>query len=193
MAGVRTILIPSGPGEATARIQQAVDRAIDGPVRVVLEPGKHRSGGIRLHSHVELALSEGAELHFVADYDAYAQTEVDIVAEASNRAMIAAQDAENVTVSGKGRIVCDSAAFVIGEDAGMEIHTPAALRPRVLVIERRPHLRPAGAITDILFQDITGTMQGAVNLIAEREGGIAGVAMRNVAPECGAPRHGAQL
>ena len=136
MNQAQDVRVACASGEATARIQTALDRAADGPVRVVLEPGVHLSGGLRLRSDAELHIPDGAELHFIPDYDAYAETGVDIIAEDSNRGMIVAQECERIAVTGKGRIVCNSSAFVIGEDPGMDIHTPAHLRPRVLVIER---------------------------------------------------------
>ncbi len=136
MNKAEVIRVASASGEATACIQAAIDKAGKGPLRVVLEPGIFPCGGLRLRSDVELHISDGAELHFISDYDAYAGTGVDIVAENSDRGMIVAQDCERVAVTGKGRIVCDSAPFVIGEDPGMDIHTPADRRPRVLVIER---------------------------------------------------------
>ena len=136
-------------GEATSRIQAAIDAVRHGPVRVVLEPGIFLSGGLRLRSGVELHISEGAELHFIPDYDAYAETGVDIIAENSDRGMIVARDCEHVAITGKGHIICDSSAFVIGEDPGMDIHTPAEHRPRVLVIERCRNV----VFSDVLVSD----------------------------------------
>lgn len=139
------IRIVAQSGDATARLQAAIDQARNGPVRLVLEPGRHESGGLRLLSDVELHIAEGAELQFIADYAAYEKTRVDVIAENSDRGMIVASDAARIAITGKGRIICDSAAFVIGEDPGMDIFTPADHRPRVLVIER---------CTDVTLRDV---------------------------------------
>jgi polygalacturonase len=42
----------------------------------------------------------------------------------------------------------------------------------VNIVDRRPGVRPAGAITDVVFEDITGRMEGAVNLVATAPAGI---------------------
>ncbi|MCU0906273.1 MAG: glycoside hydrolase family 28 protein [Rhodobacteraceae bacterium] len=119
--------------DATAAIQDAIDRA---PVRVVLEPGRHVSAGIRLRSDVELHLEAGAELWFRPDYDAYADTRVLVTAEDSDRAMITARGAERVALTGRGRITGNGVAgFAVGEDAAMGVRIPAALRPRLLVLD----------------------------------------------------------
>jgi polygalacturonase len=135
------VLVAAQEGDATGRIQNAIDHAAPKPVRVVLQRGVHVSGGLRLRSHVELHLAEGAELRFVPDYDAYMRNNVGIVAEGSDRAMIAVRDAESIALTGTGRMFCDSAAFVIGEDPGMSIRTPAPLRPRMLVAEACRNVR----------------------------------------------------
>ncbi|MBP0615808.1 glycoside hydrolase family 28 protein [Jiella mangrovi] len=49
------------------------------------------------------------------------------------------------------------------------------------VVDRRPAERPAGPIRDIVIEDISGRMDGAINLYAERAGGIEGVALKRIA------------
>ncbi len=123
----------SPSADITDELQAAIDTA---PVRVVLEPGRYGCGGIRLRSDVELHLSEGAELCFHTDYDAYASTEVAVTAEDSNRAMIAAKGAERLSITGAGRILCNGATgFTVGEDHDMGVRIPAKLRPRVMVLD----------------------------------------------------------
>lgn len=120
----------------TAAIQAAIDAAAAaGGGRVTLEAGEHATGGLLLRSGVELHLVEGAILRPVADYDAYADNVVTVIAESSNRAIIRAKDATNVAITGKGRIVAPGAAYIIGEDASVGTYTPAQYRPRVLVFE----------------------------------------------------------
>ncbi len=134
METLREIAVPARPGDATARIQAALDAG--GPVRVVLGAGRHESGGLRLGADTALHLDPGAELAFRPDYDAYRATQVGIEAEGSDRAMIVAEGARNVALTGAGRITCDGAArFSRGDDGAMGTRLPAALRPRVLVFD----------------------------------------------------------
>ncbi len=106
------------------------------PLHVVLEPGIHRCGGLRLRSDLTIELSEGAELHFIADYEAYAQTTVAIVAEESDRAIMAASGASNIKLIGRGRIFCaGSTAYSLGDDGEMGTLVAARYRPRILVLD----------------------------------------------------------
>lgn len=50
----------------------------------------------------------------------------------------------------------------------------------VNVVDRRPETRPAGAITGVVFEDIRGRMEGAVNLIAAAPAGIHDVRLTRV-------------
>ncbi|MEJ2003222.1 MAG: hypothetical protein P8X77_17935 [Maritimibacter sp.] len=43
------------------------------------------------------------------------------------------------------------------------------------VIDRRPDSRPAGAVRGVVVSEISGQMQGAINLFAERAGDISDV------------------
>lgn len=124
-------LAPSA--DATAAIQAAIDRA---PVRVVLDPGLHVSAGLRLRSDVELHLPEGAELSFRPEYAAYADTQVAVTAEDSDRAMIAARGARRIALTGRGRIRANGVAgFALRDDAAMGVRVPADRRPRLLVLD----------------------------------------------------------
>ena len=135
MSEPNEIRIPAEESEATMRIQSAIDKAAEGPVRVVLERGRHVSGGLKLISDVELHLAKGAELCFIPTYEAYQHTCVAVVAEESNRAMLVAADAARIALTGKGRIVCDHMAFATGDDTVMGTRIPAQKRPRVLVFD----------------------------------------------------------
>ena len=132
----KQLTVPPSAQEATRALQTALDCALDGPLHLTLAAGTHRTGGLRLHSHTVLELAEGATLAFLPDYDAYAQTQVAVQAEDSNRAMLTATGAEALRIIGKGRIACDGAArFSRGLDAEMGTRIPNALRPRVLVLD----------------------------------------------------------
>lgn len=61
-------LLPAGAELATARLQSEIDAAAArGGGRVVVGPGTHRTGALRLRSHVELHLEAGAVLQFDPD------------------------------------------------------------------------------------------------------------------------------
>ncbi|TNB47379.1 glycoside hydrolase family 28 protein [Martelella lutilitoris] len=132
---MQEIRIPASAGDATSRIQSAIDEAAKTPVAVVLEAGTHICGGLRLISNVELRLEDGAVLQFLPDYDAYAAHPVRVVAEGSDRAMISATDASDIAITGKGRMVCGGKHFATGKDAEMGTLIPAAHRPRLLVLD----------------------------------------------------------
>jgi polygalacturonase len=84
-----------------------------------------------------LRLEEGAELAFLPDYDAYVSTSVAVEAEQSDRAMLVAQGARNITICGAGKITCGgSSAFSVGDDGAMGTLTPAKHRTRVLVLDQ---------------------------------------------------------
>ena len=144
MRHAEQILVAARDGDATQTIQNAIDRAASGPICVVLEAGRHDSRGLRLLSDTELHLAEGAELHFVPDYDAYAHTEVGVVAENSNRAMIIAHKATRITVSGTGRIFGHGTDFSLGDDDEMGTRIPAAKRPRLMVLDSCSDIRLSG-------------------------------------------------
>ncbi|MBB4953621.1 polygalacturonase [Agrobacterium vitis] len=47
-------------------------------------------------------------------------------------------------------------------------------------IDRRPEEGPAGLVSNIVIEDVTGSMEGTINLVAERPGEISNVAIRRV-------------
>lgn len=47
-------------------------------------------------------------------------------------------------------------------------------------IDRRPEEGPAGKVSNIVMEDVSGSMQGAINLVAERDGDIFNVEIRRV-------------
>lgn len=52
----------------------------------------------------------------------------------------------------------------------------------VNVVDRRPG-RPAGPVVNVLFEEITGRMEGAINLVADSLSGIRNLTLRRVALE----------
>ncbi|WP_308291618.1 glycoside hydrolase family 28 protein [Microbacterium sp. G2-8] len=60
----------------TERIQTAIDRAADaGGGVVMIPPGVHRTGALRLRSRIELRIEQGATLQFVSDPSLYPPVE----------------------------------------------------------------------------------------------------------------------
>lgn len=136
MTALQDFRIDATGGEATAEIQAAIDHASAlGGGRVSLLAGVHVSAGLALKSSVELHLAEGACLRPIPDYEAYRDTTVSIIAEKSNRGMIVARNAENVRITGPGRIEAGSEHFIIGDDPDVGTFIPAEFRPRVVVFE----------------------------------------------------------
>ncbi|MDQ0455705.1 polygalacturonase PglB [Rhizobium paknamense] len=148
MTASKRVSIAPQSDPVTAVLQAEIDRGEAG-LHLRLEPGIHRCGGLRLRSHMILELAEGAELHFLSDYEAYAQTPVSVVAEESDRGMLVAQRAEHLSIIGKGRIFGNGAgAFTHGEDAGMGTLVAHKLRPRVIVLEECRNLTIQGISID---------------------------------------------
>ena len=142
------VRVPAQADDATQVLQAAIDSHV-GAVHVILEPGIHRSGGLRLRSDLTLEFCEGAELHFATTYDAYATTSVSIVAEESDRGMLVADGAQNISIVGAGRIFGNGAgAFTHGEDAEMGTLVAHKLRPRILVLENCSNVRLEGLRID---------------------------------------------
>ncbi|WP_184398511.1 glycoside hydrolase family 28 protein [Rhizobium sp. BK650] len=131
-------------------IQAALDTiARAGGGTVFLRPGRHLVGPIRLRDNVTLHIEEDAVLAFDPDYRQYSSNTVSVIAEASNRAYMVAQDANNIAVVGKGTIDGGGDAFHTGFDASIGTFTPMAERPRVLVFEDCANIRLEGIqITD---------------------------------------------
>lgn len=96
-------------GMSTKSIQKAIDRmAQQGGGRVVIPAGNWLTGRLELKSGVELHLSEGCELHFsgqIKDYLPVVFTRDEGIELYSLGAFIYANGAENIAVTGKGRII----------------------------------------------------------------------------------------
>jgi polygalacturonase len=122
-------------GNVTEALQLAMDAAAAAGERLVLGKGEHLCGALRLPSGLDLVLAEGAVLRFVADHAAYASNRVDVIAEDSDTAMMVAQGASSVRITGPGVIEAPGTDYIVGRLEDMGTHVPAAKRPRVLVMQ----------------------------------------------------------
>jgi polygalacturonase len=134
--------------EITGTLQSLFDTH-EGALHVVLEPGIHHCGGLRLRSNLTIEIADGAELHFIPSYDAYAQTTVAIVAEESDRAMMTAVGASDIALVGGGRIYCaGSTKYTHGDDGDMGTLVASRYRPRILVLDDCRDIRIEGLRID---------------------------------------------
>lgn len=130
------IAIAAAATDQTAEIQSAIDRvSAGGGGRVELAQGEHPCGGLRLRDGVELHLAEGAVLRLTPDYAALADNTVSVIAEGSDRGLIVGQGVRHVALTGPGEIAAPGRAYIAGDDPEVGTWVPAALRPRVLVLE----------------------------------------------------------
>ena len=53
----------------------------------------------------------------------------------------------------------------------------------ITVLDRRPEEFPAGSVSDVLIEDVSGLMEGAINMVAEQEGGISNITLRRISLE----------
>ncbi|GHF55618.1 hypothetical protein GCM10017566_30810 [Amycolatopsis bartoniae] len=133
--------VGDGYADDTAALQAAIDAcAAAGGGRVVVPgPRTYRLGTIYLRSNVELHLEETAVLQASLDRAHYAEA-----------ALIAADGARNVTVSGGGRIDGRSHDFMTAwndpSGLGPWIYTPASWRPKIFELR---------ACTGVTVRDIT--------------------------------------
>src|SRR5215475_1343561 len=131
----RDITLEAAIGDATDRLQHAIDRSSSSGTRLTLGPGVHETRGLTLQPGTDLHLPEGAILRPVGDYEAYRETRVDIIAEDSDRAMLVAKNADSIRIFGSGVIEAPGAAFIAGDLPDMGTYAPAHLRPRVLMFD----------------------------------------------------------
>ena len=105
----KAVVRMSRRGLSTQAIQQAIDKvAQKGGGKVIIPAGRWHTGRITLKSGVELHLSDGCELHFSGDIKDYLPevfTRDEGIEIYSLGAFIYADGAENIAVTGKGRIV----------------------------------------------------------------------------------------
>ncbi|WP_269584485.1 polygalacturonase PglB [Roseibium sp. Sym1] len=111
----------------------------------------------------------------------------DCVVEASNRALgIFSRDGGSISRVRFARIRLDCFETPDGFWGSGEPLTITAL-------DRRPGIRPAGAVSDIEVRDITGRAPGAINLWAERAGLVSGVTLDGIVLKQNAGEFGTAL
>lgn len=115
-------------GLSTSDIQNVIDKlADDGGGTVVIPCGKWKTGRIILKSNINLEIQEGAELEFsgfIKDYLPVIFTRDEGIEIYSLGAFIYACDAENVAITGKGRIIgpsTDCEIFRINKEKALHI------------------------------------------------------------------------
>ena len=105
----------------TDRLQQAVDRlGREGRGTLVLTPGTYLSGQLWLRSGVELHLQKGARLLGVADPSLYNKVEVqtdDGRHDNACMALVVAQNARDVRITGQGTIDGNGTALALAADS----------------------------------------------------------------------------
>ena len=108
----------------TAAIQRAIDEAAAADGGRVLLPGGRRylSGGLQLRAGLDFHLADDAELLVSTD-----------PAHFPDRALLHAQDAHGLRLTGTGRINGRAREFMTRYDAEMEIWHPKEFRPRLAV------------------------------------------------------------
>lgn len=109
ISGKKIVVKMKRKGMSTYAIQQAIDRASQqGGGVVVIPAGEWQSGRIELKSNVELQLAEGCNLHFsgeIKDYLPVVFTRDEGIELMSLGAFIYANGAENIALTGRGRMV----------------------------------------------------------------------------------------
>jgi hypothetical protein len=131
-------------GDGTTLDSPAIQRTIDAagaaasasaPVRVLLRGKKdYLIGTLRLRSHLDFHLEEGARLLVSTNRDDYrAQNGVTAEGFSGGEAALVALDAENIRLTGAGTIDGRSPDFMDHFDAPNEWWIPKAFRPRLVV------------------------------------------------------------
>ncbi|KAA8916736.1 hypothetical protein TRICI_001092 [Trichomonascus ciferrii] len=121
----------------TREIQTAIDKAGNAgePAEVAVQRGTYVVGTLQMRSNVTLKLEKGAVLELSTDYADYAAVETLSEAERSRAAMLYAKDCVNISVTGKGEIYGNGAAWFAAEMDSMGYRKPHDVRPRPLVFE----------------------------------------------------------
>ena len=119
----RSVVRMQRKGLSTRNIQTAIDRMSErGGGTVVIPAGRWTTGRIELKSGVNLHLEEGAELHFsgdIRDYQPAVRTRIEGIELMGPGGMIYADGAENIGITGRGRLVSpdtDSELFTVAQD-----------------------------------------------------------------------------
>lgn len=132
----RVIVKMKKSGPSTQNIQDAIDKLADsGGGTVVIPCGRWKTGRIILKSNINLEIQEGAELKFsgsIKDYLPAVFTRDEGIEIYSLGAFIYACNAENIGVTGKGRIIgpsTDCEIFRINKDKALNIEVVVNDKP----------------------------------------------------------------
>lgn len=131
--------------DQTRMLQSAIDAlSASGGGRVILSPGTHGAGALRLKSHVTLVLEAGAVLSLDASDPALTENRVGVIAEQSDFAFLTADGARDIAIVGEGEIRAPGDAYIVGDDPEVDTFIPAEKRPRTLVFENCENVRLEG-------------------------------------------------
>ena len=158
-----------GKTKDTLAIQQTLDRcAVLGGGEVLVPPGEYLTGALVLRSNTTLRLDEGASLTGSPDIADYPMTQVRWEGRwiKGYGAFVSAQNAENITIIGKGKIIASPAikGRVVHADGSPMVYTrPPAGAPRNpdgptnvarQDIIRQPALMEFTLCRNLLIQDV---------------------------------------
>jgi polygalacturonase len=124
-----------GTTKDTLSVQLALDRcAVLGGGEVLVSAGAYVCGSLRIHSNTTLRIEEGASLMGSPDIADYPFTEVRWEGRwlKGYSSFITAQDAENVTIIGKGKIIASAAIkgrYVNADGSPLGMRRPPAGSP----------------------------------------------------------------
>lgn len=128
IAAKKVVVGMSKSGMSTKAIQSAIDKMSKrGGGQVVIPAGRWQSGRIQLKSGVELHLSEGCELAFsgqIKDYLPVVFTRDEGIEIMSLGAFIYANEAENIAITGRGKIIgpsTDCEIYQINKEKALNI------------------------------------------------------------------------
>ncbi|MEX0654637.1 MAG: glycosyl hydrolase family 28 protein [Phycisphaeraceae bacterium] len=136
------------PQQRTAQLQQAMDAcAAAGGGTVVVPPGRHEVGTIRLRSHVHLHLQAGATLLASDEPAIFPVLEMMTEGNGELTALVLADDVVNVTITGPGAIAGRGVGAMSWHDA-----KKLPLRPTMMLLRNCRDVHLAGfAIRDAMF------------------------------------------
>ena len=139
-----------GLTSVTASLQSLIDTiAQAGGGTLVVTPGIWLTGTLVLPSNFTLHLEAGAHLLASPHEADYLATETQSMAELSRMALLYARDAQNLTLSGTGRIDGNASAWFAPHPDAQGYRQPKTRRPRMLVLEGCKQVR----IRDITLSD----------------------------------------
>lgn len=138
--------VPDGKNLNTLAIQKAIDACHKAGGGVVLcGPGNYLTGTIKLRSNVQLHLENGSRLigsKDIADYeDCECGFKSDNAPEKTCKSLIAAKDAENISITGFGEIHGEGLSFFDTSQSGSFFKKPSIPRPRLLTLYKCSNVR----------------------------------------------------